>query len=57
MFRKGKWYSMDGETEVDPEKDLSCLCANCHRMIHRKRNYVMDVSELREIVESNKKKG
>ncbi|MCL1909430.1 MAG: HNH endonuclease [Kiritimatiellaeota bacterium] len=27
--------SKDEEVEVNPETDLVCLCANCHRMIHR----------------------
>lgn len=28
----------DGEQVVDPAKDLLPVCANCHRMLHRKRN-------------------
>ena len=37
----------DGEHVVNPETDLVCLCANCHRMIHRNRNEVLSVDELR----------
>ena len=39
--------SLDEEVEVDPAADLACLCANCHRMMHRVRDHVMTVEELR----------
>ena len=41
-------YSIAEEVTIDPKKDLVCLCANCHRMIHRKRGTIMSVQELRE---------
>jgi len=37
----------EGERETDPERDLTVLCSNCHRMIHRKRDKVLSVQELR----------
>lgn len=37
--------------EVNPQTDLICLCANCHRMIHRKKNYVPTLDELKSIIE------
>ena len=40
----------DGEHVVDPETDLVCLCANCHRMVHRNRSHVLSVDELKEII-------
>ena len=40
--------SLDEEVEVDPVRDLACLCANCHRMMHRTGDYVMTVEELKE---------
>ena len=40
----------DGEQIVNPETDLVCLCANCHRMIHRNRHNVLSVEELKDIV-------
>lgn len=43
-------YMTEGETLVDPEQDLVPLCANCHRMIHRRRDAILTVSELRELV-------
>ena len=32
---------------TDPEYDLVILCANCHRMIHRKKGLVLTISELK----------
>lgn len=40
----------DGEHIVNPETDLVCLCANCHRMIHRNRNSVLSVSKLKNLI-------
>ncbi len=39
--------SLQEETAVDPATDLVCLCANCHRMMHRSRDHVMTVEELK----------
>lgn len=41
---------IDEETVVNPFEDLVCLCANCHRMIHRKRNAILSVNELRKLL-------
>lgn len=38
---------------TDPKTDLIPLCSNCHRMVHRKRSYVMSLQELRNIINSN----
>lgn len=46
-------YSLDEEITPDPATDMVCLCANCHRMIHRKKGDIMTVEELRTIVESH----
>lgn len=40
---------------VDPYHDLDCVCSNCHRMIHRFKNDILSVEELRNIVVSNSK--
>lgn len=40
----------DGEQIVNPETDLVCLCANCHRMVHRNRDQVLTLAELKEIL-------
>lgn len=38
------------EHVVNPETDLVCLCANCHRMIHRNRNRTLSVDELKKLI-------
>ena len=40
--------SFTEEVTIDPETDLVCLCANCHRMIHRKRGAIMTVEDLKQ---------
>ena len=37
----------DGERATNPESDLAVLCANCHRMVHRKRGKCLPLDELR----------
>ena len=48
--------SMEQETIVNPETDLVCLCSNCHRMIHRKRDDILSLAELQSIITENKSK-
>ena len=43
-------YEKDAEVAVNPETDLVCLCSNCHRMVHRKKNGVYTVEELKKII-------
>ncbi len=40
-------YQYLQERKIDPLKDLTPVCSNCHRMIHRKKNSVILVDELR----------
>lgn len=47
--------SRDEEVTVDPTTDMICLCSNCHRMIHRRKNYIMDLAELKEKIQIQKK--
>lgn len=42
-----------GGTNVDPETDLTVVCSNCHRMIHRKKNDVLSLEELNKIIQSD----
>ena len=37
------------EYEIDPEQDLRPVCANCHRMLHRKRRAI-SIEELKELI-------
>ena len=40
-------YSKDEEVAIDPKTDLICLCPNCHRMIHRYKDKVLTLEELK----------
>jgi 5-methylcytosine-specific restriction protein A len=42
--------TLKSATKIDPRKDMSVVCANCHRMIHRKRDHVLSLSELRKLL-------
>ncbi|MBS0960224.1 HNH endonuclease [Acetobacter thailandicus] len=39
-----------GTRDTDPNKDLTVLCANCHRMVHREPRRVLSLAELRLIL-------
>ncbi len=36
------------EVEVDPQKYLAVVCSNCHRMIHRHKNYILSINQLKK---------
>ncbi|MFH4371218.1 HNH endonuclease [Vibrio alginolyticus] len=38
---------------VDPEKDLVPLCANCHAIVHRKKDHTLSVEELKQLLGSS----
>lgn len=38
------------KTQIDPEVDMDVLCSNCHRMIHRKKNNVLTVEQLKRVM-------
>ena len=38
------------EVQIDPEKDLICVCSNCHRIIHRKKNGVYNIEEVKNML-------
>lgn len=40
----------DESVEVDPASDLIVVCANCHRIIHRKRNEILSLDELKDLI-------
>lgn len=40
----------EGERITDLNNDLVMLCSNCHRMIHRGRDHMLTVEELRRII-------
>lgn len=39
--------SLDEEVVVNPQTDLFPVCANCHRMIHRRKNTVLTIEQLK----------
>lgn len=39
----------EGQQSVDPAKDLITVCANCHRMLHRRKTGTISVFELQEM--------
>ncbi|WP_052184233.1 HNH endonuclease [Psychroserpens sp. Hel_I_66] len=44
-----------GEEKItNPETDLEVLCANCHRMVHRKKGITLSLQELKEKIIKNK---
>ncbi len=43
-------YLGDEEQEIDPKKDLVPVCSNCHRMIHRRKDEVLTVEQLQEML-------
>jgi len=40
----------NGPAVVDPETDLICVCSNCHRMIHRSKDHVLSLDELKSLI-------
>ena len=38
------------ETKINPATDLIPVCANCHRMIHRKKENILSIDEMKELV-------
>lgn len=41
--------SSDEEQTVNPETELVPVCANCHRIIHRRRGRVLTIEEMKLI--------
>jgi 5-methylcytosine-specific restriction protein A len=44
------------KTSVDPKVDMAVICANCHRMIHRKRDAILSLNELRSMIKKRRGK-
>lgn len=47
--------SLDGKQQVNPATDMTVLCANCHRMIHRMRENLLSPEELKQLINLNAK--
>ena len=44
----------EGVRMTDLNNDLAMLCSNCHRMIHRGKDHMITVEELKGILDSNR---
>jgi putative restriction endonuclease len=44
----------EGEQTVNPKDDLCVVCANCHAMIHRRRDNTLTLEELKAMIEEQK---
>lgn len=40
---------------IDPETDLTLLCANCHSVVHRKKDKTLSILEIRNLIANNSK--
>jgi predicted restriction endonuclease len=47
--------SHEKDTSVDPKTEMTVVCSNCHRMIHRKKDQILSPDELRELIRQNQK--
>ena len=43
-------YENQEEIVINPKEDLICVCSNCHRMFHRKKDRVPTPDELKKLV-------
>ena len=43
-------HALEEEMVINPETDLICVCANCHRMIHRNKRNILSVDEMKKII-------
>lgn len=43
-------HTLDEEVIINPETDLVCVCSNCHSMIHHKKDAILTVDELKELI-------
>lgn len=44
--------TLEEAVEINPETDLVPLCANCHRMVHRRKEDILSIDELKKIITS-----
>ena len=40
-------------SSISPKTDMTVLCSNCHRMVHRKREVPLSLEELRSMLRKN----
>ena len=42
--------TLEASTKVSPENDMTVVCSNCHRMLHRKRDMVLTPAQLKALL-------
>ena len=42
--------SLSEEKIINPQTDLVPVCSNCHRIIHRRKDHVLSISEVKELL-------
>jgi 5-methylcytosine-specific restriction protein A len=42
-------YELDAEVVIDPVNDLVPVCPNCHAIIHRRKNIVISIDEMKQL--------
>ena len=45
--------SLKKKTEIDPKKEMTVICSNCHRMIHRRKDSVLSLRELKQLMRTD----
>lgn len=53
VHHKKPLYTLKGEVKVDPKEDLAPVCSNCHRMLHRKKNKIMTIDDLKRLIRTS----
>ncbi|MEO1815514.1 MAG: HNH endonuclease [Acetobacterium sp.] len=43
-------YSLDREMIINPAEDLIPVCSNCHRMIHRRKENILSIDEMKKLL-------
>lgn len=54
IHHKKPLYSLEDEIEINPETDLAPVCSNCHRMLHRRRDRIINIEELKNMIDVQK---
>lgn len=44
-------HTLKSEALIDYKKDMTVLCSNCHRMVHRDQNNILKPEELKKMLE------
>ncbi|GHO52883.1 HNH endonuclease [Ktedonobacter robiniae] len=48
--------SLGGSVTINPKTDMTVLCSNCHRMVHRYPDSILSLEELRGLVSTHRKR-